>query len=391
MIEITGYHIDIRGVSYGDGMLVATSLKCPKCHEIRKVKYLGQKFYCKRCDSPLEVNIVGDKSGMFSWKNKCTFTPDNLGAALDNLRSREQGLIEEYNLRLHDALKGLNSQVHDLNEKIRELEEEKRADSENHEAELQSLREDHDRKLAELEETATKSERDLADRTAELSQWKESYSQMVEKVRNLKKENESLEETNVHYRNVAAQAEAFSLRDIAGYFLDYATAIYNAAREKEKLEDLKNIIAGRTEYLQMILLSRGLEITHHEPGSELGSGRADIEVRPTDDPKKDCKVIRSDLFGCRFKNDIYPEIPEKVLVYQYVKPEVPENPVTEEPAVTAQEPETPAEPDATPAEEPPAEVPEDTVITEEPAEGNEPEKIPESTDGSPETKPIESS
>lgn len=385
MIEITGFHIDIRGVSYGDGMLVATSINCPKCNTIRKIKCVGQSFYCKKCGTSLDMNIVGDKSGMLPRKNKCTFTPDNLGAALDKLRSREQELTEEYNLRLHDALKGLKAQVHDLNDRIRELEEEKRADSESHEAELQSLREGHDRKVAELEETMAKSERDLADRTAELSQWKESYSQMVEKVRNLKKENESLEETNVHYRNVAAQAEAFSLRDIAGYFLDYATALYNAACEKEKLEDLKNIIAGRTEYLQMMLRSRGLEITHHEPGSELGSGRADIEVRPTDDPEKDCKVIRSDLFGCRFKNDIYPEIPEKVLVYQYVKPEVPENPATEELTVAIPEPGTSAESDSTAAE-----VPEETETIEEPAEGNNPEKIPVSTDGSPESKPVES-
>ena len=44
-------------------------------------------------------------------------------------------------------------------------------------------------------------------------------------------------------------------------------------------------------------------------------------------------MIKSEHFGCTFKNDIYPMIPEKVMVYRYVDPNPKVEEISEEPAV----------------------------------------------------------
>ena len=144
---------------------------------------------------------------------------------------------------------------------------------------------------------------------------------MVENLEALRDEKDGLEGTVRHYKSEAEQLKAISVKDVTGYLLDYMTTIYNASFDSKSYDGLKSTIQARTEYSIMMLESTGLKISHHDRNSVLQSGRVDVEFRKTDVKEDDCKVIKTELFGCEFKDNVFSSIPERVTVYRYEEPE----------------------------------------------------------------------
>ena len=117
-------------------------------------------------------------------------------------------------------IEAMNEEIASLRETISGMEASKKEDEERHSEVLAKQSKEYQEIIKQIENSRKESEKALDNSKAELEQWKESYSRMVEKIKHLKKDNESLEQTAEHYRNNFQRAESFNLREITRYFLD---------------------------------------------------------------------------------------------------------------------------------------------------------------------------
>ena len=324
MIELTSAgKIIFQKLAIETGILVPAVIDC-RCHNTDRIVYKGGMYVCKRCGQPVEIVIGGSsKHSFFSSKHP---------VAVDELQPLIEGLIRKERTRYSSIIDGLTKENDRLQKRCDTLEKKVSDDMEMFDTSLDQMKSQYETVIKDITESNKQLQKISNGLGAEAEQWKGTYKELVQKYRVLKEENESLEHTKDHYKNRAESLGSISLSTVVNYVLDYVTTLFNAAKDKENPESLRDIIYGRTEYLGMMLESAGINISHHERDSILGNERVDIEVKTTDDPELDCKVIKSEHFGCSFKSDIYPMIPEKVMVYRYTGPK-PEEAVIDEPAV----------------------------------------------------------
>ena len=228
-----------------------------------------------------------------------------------------QKLIVPGTIVLPEAIDSLREENEALRSKCEELQQKVDEDAAVLEQSLNEMKTQYEEKVADLL-LSNKQIKKLSDNlSGELDQWKESYKTLIKKYKDLKEEKESLEHTKDYFKNMAEGLKTVPVNEIMNHVLDYMTTLYNASFDKENAEVLRNVIVGRTEYLAMVLESTGITVLRHNRDSVLGNERVDIEVKITDNPEMDCKVIRSEHFGCYFKNDQFAMIPERVTVYRY--------------------------------------------------------------------------
>lgn len=317
MIEFTSAgKIILQKLAISTGILVPAVIDCP-CHNTDKVIYNNGRYICKKCGNPVDILITGNSPRSLK-KHKYSLI-------VDELQPIAEKYVENERLRYTSMIDALTKENEILQERCDKLEKEAAENSEIFETSLEQAKERYESVISSITDSNKQLQKLANNLTADSEQWKESYKTLVQKYRTVKEEKESLEHTKDYFKNQAETLKTVPLNDIANYVLDYMTTLFNAAKDKENAESLRDVIIGRTEYLSMMLESAGINVISHERGSALGNERVDIEFKTTADPELDCKVIKSEHFGCIFKNDLYPMIPERVMVYRYVNP----NPETE--------------------------------------------------------------
>ena len=325
MLEITSAgKIIFQKLAIQSGILVPAFIDC-ECHKTEKIVYNNGKYICKKCGKPVEILISGNSPRSLSARK--------YSLKVDELQPITEKYIENERAKYSSIIDGLTKDNRRLQERCDSLEKQVFEDSERFDTSLDQMRCQYETVIKDITESNKHLQRLSNNLNAEMEQWKKNYKDIVQKYKVLKEENESLEHTKDYYKNQADNLGSISLSTVTNYVLDYITTLFNAAKDKENPEALRDIIFGRTEYLGMMLESAGINISSHERDSIIGNERVDIEVKTTDNPELDCKVIKSEHFGCTFKNDIYPMIPEKVMVYRYVDPNPKVEEISEEPAV----------------------------------------------------------
>ena len=311
-------------LAVSSGILVPAVIDC-ECHNTDKIIYNNGKYVCRKCGKPVEILITGNSTRSLLTRK--------YSLKVDELEPITERFIENERAKYSSLIDGLTKDNRRLQERCEALEKQILEDSETFDTSLNQMKDKYELMIADLTESNKHLQRLSNNLNAEMEQWKKNYKDIVQKYKVLKEENESLEHTKDYYKNQADNLGSISLSTVTNYVLDYITTLFNAAKDKENPEALRDIIFGRTEYLGMMLESAGINISSHERDSVIGNERVDIEVKTTDNPELDCKVIKSEHFGCTFKNDIYPMIPEKVMVYRYVDPNPKVEEISEEPAI----------------------------------------------------------
>ena len=325
MLEITSAgKFVFQKLAVSSGILVPAVIDC-ECHNTDKIIYNNGKYVCRKCGKPVEILITGNSTRSLLTRK--------YSLKVDELEPITERFIENERAKYSSLIEGLTKDNRRLQERCETLEKQILEDSETFDTSLNQMKDKYDLMIADLTESNKHLQKLSNNLNIEMEQWKDSYKDIIKKYKAMKEENESLEHTKDYYKNQADNLGSISLSTVTNYVLDYITTLFNAAKDKENPEALRDIIFGRTEYLGMMLESAGINISSHERDSILGNERVDIEVKTTDNPELDCKVIKSEHFGCTFKNDIYPMIPEKVMVYRYVDPNPKVEEISEEPAV----------------------------------------------------------
>lgn len=351
------------------GIIVTAEIDC-KCHNPSTVICSDGKYYCKRCRTPIEYLIRGEKESSNGFLKKSIYlTVDNItGLFTDvapktvtknpDLNNRDPKYPGDFGKKKDFSGDRKDLQYNDLGKKdgkknhtaetaanirfgdevlrmkkeyeisLRELEsrnkelEYRNRELECRNEEIKAVADEYEFKAKDLQSKLSESKKNADDLHSQLGRWKKSHSAMVQNLEVLKDEKDSLEGTVRHYRSETDRLKTISVKDVTTYLLDYMTTVYNASFDSKSYDGLKSTIQARTEYSIMMLESAGVKISHHDRDSVLQSGRADVEFRKTDVKEDDCKVIRTELFGCEFRDDVFSSIPEKVTVYRYEEPEV---------------------------------------------------------------------
>lgn len=325
MLEFTpAGKIVFQRLAIPTGTLVPAFIDC-NCHDTLRIVYNNGRYVCKKCGKPVDIHIIGNPTHSIL-SRKYTMKVDELEPIakqfIENERAKYTAVIDE-----------LSEENESLEERCDALDRQLSEETERFNATIDQMKARQEEIVQDMTESYRKLQKDANNLEEDLNQWKDSYNGLVKKFKVLKEENESLENTKNHYKNQAEGLASIPMAQAINYVLDYMTALFNAAKDKENPECLRDMIIGRMEYLEMMLESAGINILRHERDSVLGNERVDIEVKPTNDPEMDCRVIKSEHFGCTFKGDIYPMIPEKVIVFRYVAPEPEVIAPVEEPTV----------------------------------------------------------
>lgn len=152
----------------------------------------------------------------------------------------------------------------------------------------------------------------------EIRAWRKDTAVLMRRISELEAELDDTEEAASHLKGELSRSiRPEELRDVVEVFIDYASTLYNASMDKDDPERLREQIRNRTEYLSFRLSRLGVHMHRHERGDELGDGRMDITLVPTDDEGMDGHVAKSKMFGCRFDSAGVPEIPEALRVYSF--------------------------------------------------------------------------
>ena len=325
MIEITPLgKIVFQKLALPTGTLVPAFIDC-ECHNTGRIVYNNGKYICKNCGKPVDILITGNSTRSLLTRRYTL--------KVDELEPLTEQFIENERAKFTSIIDDLTEENNSLQERCNALEKELSEETERYDATVDKMKARQEEIVQDMTGSYKKLQKVAKDLEEDLNQWKGSYNGLVKKFKVLKEENESLEKTKNHYKNQAESLSSISMGQVINYVLDYMTTLFNAAKDKENPEGLRDMIVGRMEYLEMMLQSAGINILRHERDSVLGNERVDIEVKPTDNPELDCRVIKSEHFGCTFKGDIYPMIPEKVTVYRYVAPEPEATIPAEEPTV----------------------------------------------------------
>lgn len=309
---------------------------------------------------------VAEKAGLVE-ENRSLKTQNNeLRSQLDEVRSRkterivrleeENEVLRKRNREIQEDLNSANRDLNSANKKLYKTEEmlDEATARYNREAD------DHEMFRKQNAERIRSLEIDISSLESDKSKLAADRDRAEAEKEALESENSSLSESVRHYRNEAEAAGKIPVREVTKRFLDYMSAVYNIALDKCSPETIEQIEA-RTEYAVMNLANIGVDITYHRRGELLGNGRVELRTIETDDPEQDCKVIKSNRFGCSFSSDSLSDIPEEITVSKYVppepvmEPEAPsEGPVEEQGAGAAAAAEGPipqADGQGTPAEE----------------------------------------
>lgn len=157
----------------------------------------------------------------------------------------------------------------------------------------------------------------LSDERKEKESFKTEHESLMDTIRHLDQEVKDLRDTNNHSRLEVERMRSLNVRNIVSYVMVYAAAVNNAVNDGIELADIRALVDARTNKLIMDLASQGITVTRHRSGDLLKDGRMDVSNIITDIPEKDMRVVRSNSYGSLFRNDLYPEIPESVVVYRY--------------------------------------------------------------------------
>ena len=341
------------------GIPVMTFIDC-KCHKPDKVKYVDGKYFCSRCGEPI-IQLMGDGNRPLVHRRKYSVTVTKidiglLGERVEQIESMGRRVDEletaivcrdETIRQLLLNCKSKDDECARLREKIdgikKSTEEEIRERTSVLRRVNGSLCEKLDRRnkqvsgLAEeldsFELRLRKIESDLVAKEKQLSNYEATIDKQTKIIRNfrndsealkskiseLESENRSLSESTAHYRNEAEAACRIPVRDMTGRLLEYMTSMYNIALDRCP-QDVRDMIMARTEYFAMNLGNLGVDVSFHKRGDELGNGRADVRTHTTDVPEEDCRVFRTDRFGCSFVDGIFADIPEAITVNRFVPP-----------------------------------------------------------------------
>ena len=303
--------IILQNLAIQTGLLVPAIIDCP-CHNTDKIIYKSGKYICKKCGNPVEILITGNSTR--------SLVTRKYSLKVDELEPITEKFLEGERSKYTSTIDALTRENKALQERCDKLQQEAKENNDVFETSLEQMKEKYEEVISSITDSNKQLQRLSNNLNAESEQWKDSYKTLVKKYKDVKEEKESLEHTKDYFKNQAESLKSVPLNDITNYVLDYMTTLFNAAKDKDNPEALRDVIIGRTEYLGMMLESAGINVIRHERGSVLGNERADIEFKTTDDPELDCKVIKSEHFGCTFKSDLYPMIPERVMVYRYVNP-----------------------------------------------------------------------
>ena len=281
-----------------------------------KIKLVNGELFCVRCQRKVSLSIERKnpvfgsleeliKSLPFSnvskaFQDRNDLLKVELEKADSKIKEQERRIMElEQNLQDLTLAKDsycqkcseLENVVSEREHRLQDIEEGYKAEVERMKGELESSRSDVDAYRRQVES--------LECRTSDLDQL----------VRDLK-------DTNNHSRMELQRNASLDVRDVVSSVMKYAAAVNNKLIDDQDLDSIRMFVDARTEGLFMDLGKEGIRVTRHNRGDELGDGRIEIVEKHTDSPEQDMKVARSNSYGASFRDDLYPMIPESVIVYR---------------------------------------------------------------------------
>ena len=280
-------------------VLLAVRPRC-KCDytDVRKNKR-GDGFHCGCCGGPISFLLVEHSTLTMEWFGR-------------HNRIVGEELIEE-NSRLKAETKELEEKNRNLtNMWYSATEESKSLTADN--AALRASIESLNGYVTECDNLRN----ELELRVHESDSWHKAYSDIKVRMKTANEELSSLRAEASLFKHDLDEYRKIDIRSIVGLFLDYMSGINNALDDGLSTEELRGIIKARTDYVAMMSETYGVSIYRHGRGEYLGDGRMDIDTAITDDPELDRKVAKCRSYGCVFRDNALPGIPEKVTVWQYV-------------------------------------------------------------------------
>ena len=169
-------------------------------------------------------------------------------------------------------------------------------------------------RISELEAELS---RTLEERDAEVGKLLSRNKELEERTRALSDEIVQLDSTMKHLLKEIQSYRKANIRDIMEAVMEFAAGVNNVVTDNPVPDDVRENIDNRTDRLINVLSSKGIRVTRHRRGDPIGDERADYSMTETDDKNLDMTVHRSVRYGCRFSDDIIPDIAEDVSVYVY--------------------------------------------------------------------------
>lgn len=323
------------------GYVITTVKKC-KCNNFQPT-WSPSGLYCKNCHTliktipTLEVvfnsmeelsSHLPDSKGMSDLRRSNDALKLELGRAEDQTKSQKLRIAElERDLQSvaterNASLQCCGDLERELKDKVRMLEEamEQRDNALGRCAEFEKgMSEASERLEAESRSRIEAIQKQLEAEVAEKEAFKAESESLTDTLRHMDQEVRDLKDTVNHARAELQRMNAVDVRGLVSSMMVYAAVVNNTVDDGTDLDIIRSMVDARTEKLMMDLGSQGIMVSRHRNGDVLGNGRVDITDMVTDDPEQDMRVVRSNRYGASFKNCIYPEIPESVVVYRFMK------------------------------------------------------------------------
>ena len=280
MISNRGDQDKMKRMSYGYAVF---KLNCG-CGKINLSTNKKGRYVCKSCRG---IITYGPDSEVFSDKVELIYDEvSKIPALQESSNGSEIEILRTENVTLLKKIEELESEIATQKVSARQRD-----------ADFTKTLEERERYIEELHKDINTRERQLRRTEAELR---------------------DVDETRRSIQKEMIGIKSVDVRSITIDFLDFVTKVNNNIIDADNLDNAKETVRMLIDRLILSLNGHGVEISRHANGDDVADVRIkDPMFEDTDDSSLDMKVMRSNMFGCRFKDGVYADIPEELTVYRF--------------------------------------------------------------------------